>query len=125
LKRGEVNDFDPSTPQQSLTYAELRELVNAIIPEPVGGKGLPARSVAVTYEVSGPDADEFRAAIEGSISGSEADAVHGVVVPLVALANVFVDLAGLGGPATDVLDSRCGGAGLGGAGGTARAQTVR
>lgn len=64
LKRGEVNDFDPSTPQQALTYAEVRELVHAVIPEPGGGRGLPTRTVEVTYELSGPNADEYRAAIE-------------------------------------------------------------
>lgn len=67
LQRGVVNDFDPSAPQKALTYPELVELVASMVPGPAGRAELnPAEPIAVTYELSGPDADEFRAAIEGS-----------------------------------------------------------
>lgn len=66
IQRGVINDFDPSAPQQPLTYSEVQELVKAVIPEPGGGPGLPTRPVTVTYEVSGPKADEFKAMLDRS-----------------------------------------------------------
>ncbi|WP_433524488.1 hypothetical protein ACQPZ2_04870 [Nocardia pseudovaccinii] len=67
LQRGAINDFDPSAPQQALTYTELVELVASMVPGPAGRDELnPAEPVAVTYELSGPDAREFRAQIDGS-----------------------------------------------------------
>jgi hypothetical protein len=65
LQESVINDFDPSIPQKPLTFDEVRELVNALIARPVTTRHDPARPVTVTYEISGPNADEFRAAVEG------------------------------------------------------------
>lgn len=67
LQRGVINDFDPSAPQKALTYTELVELATSMVPGPAGRDELnPVEPVTVTYELSGPDADEFRAQIDGS-----------------------------------------------------------
>jgi hypothetical protein len=64
LDRNGINDFNPSAPQQALTLDELRELVRSIVPGPVHGDHGPAEPAAVTFELSGPHADEFRDAIQ-------------------------------------------------------------
>ncbi len=47
----------------ALTLEELRELARSVVPGPVGGDHGPAEPAAVTFEVSGPHAEEFRKAI--------------------------------------------------------------
>ncbi|WP_330231708.1 hypothetical protein OHA40_03935 [Nocardia sp. NBC_00508] len=64
LNRGEINDFDPSAPQQALTFDEIKALVQSIIPGAPNGPHGPAEPAAVTYKVRGPHAEEFRAGIE-------------------------------------------------------------
>ncbi|MDE1674685.1 hypothetical protein [Nocardia gipuzkoensis] len=64
LNRSEINEFDLSAPQQPLTFAEVKRLVQSIVPgEPNGAHG-PAARATVTYEVTGPHAEEFREEIE-------------------------------------------------------------
>ncbi|MGW5139278.1 hypothetical protein ACWEPH_09405 [Nocardia beijingensis] len=64
LDRGEINDFDPSAPQQALTFDELKALVQSIVPGAPRGPHGPAEPAAVTYTVTGPHAEEFRARLE-------------------------------------------------------------
>lgn len=64
FNRGEVNDFDPSTPQHALTFDEVKALVQSIIPGAPNGTHGPAEPATVAYEVTGPHAEEFRAGIE-------------------------------------------------------------
>ncbi|MFE9583121.1 hypothetical protein ACFYO1_42575 [Nocardia sp. NPDC006044] len=64
LRRGRINDFDPTAPQEALAYPEFVELVRSIVPGPVHEKFNSAQPVRITYSVSGPDADEFRAVID-------------------------------------------------------------
>lgn len=62
-------------PGQALTYDQVRELAESIIPgAPVGSHG-PAEPVQVSYELSGPHADEFDAAIRqaDNWTGAEID----------------------------------------------------
>ncbi|WP_063049972.1 hypothetical protein [Nocardia arthritidis] len=64
LERGEINDFDPSLPQQALTFDEVKALVLSIVPGAPKGAHGPAEPAAVAYTVTGPHAEEFRAGIE-------------------------------------------------------------
>ncbi|WP_280376875.1 hypothetical protein [Nocardia wallacei] len=48
----------------ALTLEELRELARSTVPGPVEGEHGPVDPAVVTFEVSGPHADEFREAIE-------------------------------------------------------------
>ncbi|PXX56616.1 hypothetical protein DFR70_119168 [Nocardia tenerifensis] len=65
LRRGQINDFDRAAPQEALAYPELVELVRSIVPGPVHEKFNSAQPVSITYSVKGPDAEEFRAVIDG------------------------------------------------------------
>ncbi|WP_306357639.1 MULTISPECIES: hypothetical protein [unclassified Nocardia] len=50
----------------ALTYPEFRKCVDEWVPGPSPAGVGPDRPAAVTYEISGPNADEFRAMIERS-----------------------------------------------------------
>ncbi|WP_040864030.1 hypothetical protein [Nocardia exalbida] len=65
LNRGEINDFNPSAPQQALTFDEVKALVQSIVPGAPKGAHGPAEPAAVTYTLAGPHAEEFREMIEG------------------------------------------------------------
>lgn len=64
LSRTGINDFDPSAPQQALTFDEVKALVQSMVPGASRGEHGPAEPAAVSYEVRGPHAGEFRAGIE-------------------------------------------------------------
>ncbi|WP_433621191.1 hypothetical protein [Nocardia sp. CA-120079] len=64
LNRGEINDVDPSAPQETLTFDEVKALVQAMVPGVPNGAHGPTEPAAVTYEVTGPHSDEFRVGIE-------------------------------------------------------------
>jgi hypothetical protein len=64
LDRNGINDFDPSAPQQALTLDDLRELARSIVPGPVQGEHGPELPAVVSFELSGPHANEFREVIE-------------------------------------------------------------
>ncbi|MEU1546783.1 hypothetical protein [Nocardia sp. NPDC005745] len=67
LNRSEINEFDVSAPQQALTFDEVTRLVQSIVPgEPNSAHG-PAERATVTYEVTGPHAEEFREESERSV----------------------------------------------------------
>ncbi|WP_067475195.1 hypothetical protein [Nocardia amamiensis] len=65
LNREEINDFDPSAPQQALTFDQVKELVQSIVPGAPKGAHGPAEPAAVAYSLTGPHAEEFRGMVEG------------------------------------------------------------
>ncbi|PXX69351.1 hypothetical protein DFR70_1021040 [Nocardia tenerifensis] len=65
IQRGIINDVDPTAPQRALTFDELKSLVAQIVPTPSpSDESGPSRPVTVHYELSGPNADRLRQAIE-------------------------------------------------------------
>jgi hypothetical protein len=49
---------------RAVTFEELRELARSLVPGPVQGEHGPAGAPSVVFELSGPHAEEFRAAID-------------------------------------------------------------